>query len=142
MLEKEHGHIQGNEFGSLWEDVGSKTGHIRLDISTSEWVSYDNLNIYRYKNTITGSLRDTRPQICLGGILADVSAIGYSLRSLANFRKEMGLGKTLATLALIASSIESSVQMESRHIAAKGHGNGTTLVVVPLSSIASTHLMI
>ncbi|OAK97721.1 hypothetical protein IQ06DRAFT_36521 [Phaeosphaeriaceae sp. SRC1lsM3a] len=68
----------------------------------------------RYKNVVTKTLRTERPSLCLGGILAD----------------EMGLGKTLTALALIATSLDRTDQMNTMWCR-------TTLIVTPMSLLSS-----
>ncbi|PWY73214.1 hypothetical protein BO94DRAFT_578409 [Aspergillus sclerotioniger CBS 115572] len=91
MMEKEKGILQGCQFGSLWNVHHQHDGRVS------------------YRNNITKHTTDTKPPLCLGGLLAD----------------DMGLGKTLTTLALIATSLDQYDKGQS------------TLVVTQLSLLST-----
>ncbi|KAK0635998.1 SNF2 family N-terminal domain-containing protein [Bombardia bombarda] len=97
MVEKESGNVKTPAFPSMWLET------------------VDKLGTTRYKNTVTGSFRQNRPSLSLGGLLAD----------------DMGLGKSLSALALIAGSISdvepSDESNEPRTL--------TTLIIAPLSTL-------
>ncbi|KAF2494437.1 hypothetical protein BU16DRAFT_562094 [Lophium mytilinum] len=69
----------------------------------------------KYQNTITNSSRRQDPSVCLGGILAD----------------DMGLGKSLTALALIAGSMQESISPSKDQSTL----NDSTLIVAPLSTL-------
>ena len=91
---------------------------------------------HRYKNVVTGSMRADAPPLCLGGLLADVRSFSrHTLFALyldkLTHVKDMGLGKTLTTLALIMSSIDTSSQLSQPSSA--GVEFRPTLIVTSLS---------
>jgi hypothetical protein len=78
------------------------------------------ISLYRYLNLVTKERRSTMPPQFYGGILAD----------------QMGLGKTLQILALIATDLEGSNQAIYPVLATPGFGltrSQTTLVILPIS---------
>ena len=76
MTEKESGRLVGAEFHPLWESTTDAYGRRRyVDPSARAFSRYsprsdDMAN--RYRNTVTGSMQQHIPEVCLGGILADV----------------------------------------------------------------------
>ena len=63
---------------------------------------------FRYRNIVTGKYQNKQPHPIYGGLLADVSLSLMLLyyRIQADSSKDMGLGKTLSALALIAWSLD------------------------------------
>ncbi|KAL8788591.1 MAG: hypothetical protein Q9195_007235 [Heterodermia aff. obscurata] len=122
MVEKESGRIEGNEFGTLWQRILHRGGGVR------------------YVNSVTRSMQSAPPQICLGGLLADVGVLLCSGESefcaslnlyMLTLMEDMGLGKTLTMLALIVNRLEASSQI--REQGPEYSRILPTLIVTPLS---------
>ncbi|KAI1179911.1 SNF2 family N-terminal domain-containing protein [Nemania sp. FL0916] len=98
MQEKENGFVEEPMFPSLWKTELSKDGQTKY-----------------YRHTITNSLV-SKPDSCMGGILAD----------------DMGLGKTLSMLALICCSLDfhSTTRQSGQDALRWG-----TLIVAPKSTL-------
>ena len=79
----------------------------------------------RFKHMITGEVRSVKPSESRGGILSD----------------EMGMGKSLALIALIvhtldlARSCERHLEGDSRGEELRGTSGGPTIIIAPKSSI-------
>ncbi|KAK3323152.1 SNF2 family N-terminal domain-containing protein [Cercophora scortea] len=96
--------------------VEKESGNIVSPEFPSVWLALANdQGKIRYKNTVTGSWKQEPPILSLGGILAD----------------DMGLGKSLTALALVAGSIPAS----SRPGDANKRPKLVTLILAPLSTL-------
>ena len=78
MVEKEGGALENNEFGTLWELWVAKDGNKRFVYSHRSNFEAQGSNlredaICRYRNKVSGTIQVTKPFLCLGGLLADVS---------------------------------------------------------------------
>lgn len=83
MLKRENGWALSDTDQDIWSElIGSK----RRRLYTLP-IAHASLTVTRYVNNITGDIQDVIPVQFRGGLLAD----------------PMGLGKTLSTIALIAS---------------------------------------
>ncbi|KAK3688872.1 SNF2 family N-terminal domain-containing protein [Podospora appendiculata] len=96
--------------------VEKESGNIISPKFPSVWMqSTNNVGRTRYQNTVTGSWKQVPPNLSLGGLLAD----------------DMGLGKSLTVLALIAGSASDPML--------SGDGSQSprlvTLIVTPLSTL-------
>lgn len=77
-----------------------------------------------YFDTVTGITHRHDPALCLGGILAD----------------DMGLGKSLTTLALIAGSVDtpsSTIEDSNDESVGNDYYSKCTLIVTPLSTLSN-----
>ena len=105
MLEKERGDLVGTEFGTMWTRStlsNGRTGHALRENADA------NADSIRYTNVVNGVMKEN-PDPYYGGILADVSQSTtriLSRWSRAHSKQEMGLGKSLAIIALIATSLD------------------------------------
>lgn len=134
MVEKESGTLRDPDFPSIWtEDTTGGTGTQRYVIYSVRLVLVTSANgLPRFLNTITGSRVYRKPKLCLGGLIADVSdqesrKSRHCYFVLMLFPQDMGLGKTLTALALIAGSATTPSNKSATRAA--------TLVIAPLSSM-------
>jgi SNF2 family DNA or RNA helicase len=129
MLERESSDIESCRFPSIWERTKSTDVSKRLGKSWTSNAIHAQVN--RYRNTVTGVYSEF-PARAPGGLLADVCFINRldPLRNRdTNSDQDMGLGKTLSTIALICSSLDHDSSTEDASL--------PTLVVTPKSSKSS-----
>ena len=76
MVEKESGRLVDVEFPSLWaEDTIQVASNYKMFVLPTTFYAFILLTFtFRYLNTVTHHRQLREPKLCLGGILADVSA--------------------------------------------------------------------
>ncbi|CAI4213583.1 unnamed protein product [Parascedosporium putredinis] len=113
MAEKESGKLQATEFPSVWTEkvncvLNKRYGFLQFFALSVYFVL---LIVSMFVNNVTLKPTSQRPDLCLGGLLAD----------------DMGLGKSLTTLALIAGSLSDDSSNTRRGL--------STIIVAPLSTL-------